>query len=358
MIDIDGSMLEGGGQLLRMAVAYSAIIGESIRVHKIRARREETGLRPQHLTAVKAVAELCSATVEGLEIGSREVVFHPGAIVGGKYRFDIGTAGSIGLLLQCVAPVAAYAEKPTHLEVVGGTSVRRSMPVLMLKEVVWKAFEEMGFQGELQIKREGFYPRGGGIVEADITPAKELKPLRCLESVKPTRIHGLSLCGRLPSHVAERQASAAESLLRAAGYRNLGIGREVSEGERRPLSPGSVICLWVASEAPYHFGSNALGERGKPAEVVGQEAAESLLRQVRTGANVDLHTTDNLIIWCSLAEGQSVFRTSELTMHTLTAIRLAEIITQSRFEVEGALGKPALIKCQGIGCRNSTQSTC
>jgi len=358
MIDIDGSMLEGGGQLLRMAVSYSAIMGEPIRVYKIRAKREEPGLRPQHLTAVKAVAELCSASVEGLEIGSEEVVFHPGAIIGGKYRFDIGTAGSIGLLLQCTAPVAAYAEKSTHLEVVGGTSVRRSMPVLMLKEVVWKALKEMGFKGELDIKREGFYPRGGGIVETNISPVEGLKPLRLLEGAKLGRIRGLSLCGKLPSHVAERQAVAAESLLRAAGYHDLRIGRKVIEKERSPLSPGSIICLWLESETRCYFGSNALGERGKPAEVVGREAAESLLRQLRTGANVDLHTTDNLIIWCSLAEGQSIFRTSELTMHTLTAIKLAEIITQSRFEVEGTLGKPALIKCQGIGLRNRTQSTC
>jgi len=357
MIDVDGSMLEGGGQLLRMAVSYSAIVGEPIRVYRIRAKREEQGLRPQHLTAVKAVAELCSASVEGLEIGSREVVFYPGAIVGGKYRFDIGTAGSIGLLLQCAAPVAAYAEQPTHLEVVGGTSVRRSMPVLLLKEVVWKALKEMGFKSELETKREGFYPRGGGIVETRISPVKGLKPMKLLDGVKLGRICGLSLCGKLPSHVAERQAGAAESLLRAAGYHDLRIGRKAIEKERSPLSPGSIICLWLESETMCYFGSNALGERGKPAEVVGREAAESLLMQLRTGANVDLHTTDNLIIWCSLAEGQSLFRTSELTMHTLTAIKLAEIMTRSRFEVDGTLGKPALIKCQGIGLRNRPQST-
>jgi RNA 3'-phosphate cyclase len=349
MIDIDGSMLEGGGQLLRMAVAYSAIIGEPIKVYKIRAKREEPGLRPQHLTAVKAVAELCSATVEGLKIGSKEVVFHPGAIVGGRHRFDIGTAGSIGLLLQCVAPVAAYAKRPTHLEVIGGTSVMRAMPVLMLQEVVWKALKEMGFKGELDIKREGFYPRGGGVVEASISPVEELEPLRLLEKMKISRIHGLSLCGRLPSHVAERQAEAAERLLREAGYRNLKIGREVLEGGRSPLSPGSLICLWVESETPCYFGSDAVGERGKPAEVVGREAAEGLLRHLKTGAAVDLHTTDNLILWCSLAKGESILRTSELTLHTLTAIKLAEIITGAHFDVEGIIEKTALIKCRGIG---------
>ncbi|RJS89474.1 RNA 3'-terminal phosphate cyclase [Candidatus Bathyarchaeota archaeon] len=161
MNEVDGSMLEGGGQLLRMAIAYSAVMGKPVRVYNIRARRSNPGLRNQHLTAIRAVAELCSARVEGLEIGSGEVVFYPGEIRGGRHRFDIGTAGSIGLLLQCVTPVAAYAEETTELEVVGGTSVRWAMPVLMLREVVWRALKEMGFKGELTIRREGFYPRGG-----------------------------------------------------------------------------------------------------------------------------------------------------------------------------------------------------
>lgn len=129
------------------------------------------------------------------------------------------------------------------------------------------------------------------------------------------------------------------------------------EGPRRPLSPGSIICLWVESRTPCYLGSDALGERGKLAEEVGSEAAESLLSQLRTSAPVDLHTADNLIIWCTLAKGESAFRTSELTLHTLTAIRLAEMITGSRFKVEGALGRPALIMCQGIGLEPQTRST-
>jgi len=221
----------------------------------------------------------------------------------------------------------------------------------MLREVVWRALKEMGFKGELTIRREGFYPRGGGIVSVRITPVEGLEPLRIEGEVRVKRIRGVSLCGRLPAHVAERQAGSAERLLREAGYRDVEIRREVLRGERAPLSPGSLICLWVESEEPCYLGSDALGERGKPAEEVGREAAELLVRQLRTGAPVDLHTADNLILWCSLADGESVFRTSELTLHTITAIRLAEMITEARFVVEGSLREPTLIRCQGVGLR-------
>jgi len=351
MIDVDGSMMEGGGQLLRMAITYGAIMGTPVRVRNIRAGRRPPGLKPQHLTTLKAVTEICNAKTRGLSLGTREVEFHPRPPRGGAYYFDIGTAGSISLFLQCIAPIVAFASSPTKLRVVGGTAVRWSPPVLILDRVVLEAARQMGFKGELWVRREGFYPRGGGIVEISIASVGKLRPIVAAQQEQVKRVEGVSLCGRLPRHVAERQSRAAEVVLKEAGYR-AEVDSCAVVGREAPLSPGSVICLWAKAEPRIFMGANALGERGKPAERVGAEAAESLVDQLRTGAAVDLHTADSLVLWCSLAEGESRFTTSRLTLHTATAIELAKIITRAEFVVEGDLGKPATIRCRGIGLRN------
>jgi len=351
MIDVDGSMMEGGGQLLRMATTYSAVMGVPVRVRNIRAGRRPPGLRPQHLTTLRAVAEICDADTRGLSLGSREIEFHPRTPRGGSYSFDIGTAGSISMLLQCVAPVAAFADSPVRLRVVGGTAVRWSPPVPTLDRVVWEALRRMGFEGELTVRREGFYPKGGGIVEASINSIDQLSPLVVEKPKRVDIVRGISRCGRLPGHVAERQARAAEAVLREAGYR-AEVEHRVAVGREAPRSPGSFICLWAETEPRTFLGADALGERGKPAEKVGAEAASSLTEQLRTGAAVDLHTADNLVLWCSLADGVSDFTTSRLTLHTATAIELARIITGAEFEVEGELEKPARIRCRGVGLRN------
>ncbi len=350
MIDVDGSMMEGGGQLLRMAITYSAVMGAPVRVRNIRAGRSPPGLKPQHLTTLKAVTEICNAEARGLALGSKEVEFQPQSPQGGAYSFDIGTAGSISLLLQCVAPIAAFANSPVRLRVVGGTAVKWSPPIHIMDHVIWEAFREMGFEGELIVRREGFYPRGGGIVEATVNPVKGLKPLVAEQPGRMKRVKGISLCGRLPEHVAVRQARSSEAVLKEAGYR-AEVEHRVAVGREATLSPGSVICLWAVTEPKTFMGADALGERGKPAERVGAEAAESLVDQLRTGAAVDLHTADNLILWCSLADGESIFTTSKLTLHTLTAIELARLIMGAEFEVEGEVGTPARIWCRGVGSR-------
>ncbi len=351
LLSIDGSMLEGGGQLLRYSIAYSSVTGRPVRVFNIRAKRSNPGLRPQHMAAIKAAASMCGARVVGLRIGSMEIEYHPGAPRGGAYRIDVGTAGSVGLILQCVSPISAFSPRETHLELRGGTSVRWAVPVVTLANVVWRILERMGFRGSIKVLREGFYPRGGGLVRASITPVRKLNPLRMEERGEVLRVEGVSVCGRLPRHVAERQARSAERVLREAGY-DVDIRVEWHTGPREPLSPGSIISLWAVCSGGALIGADSLGQRGKPAERVGEEAARSLVSQLETGMAVDRHTADNLIIWCSLADGESAFTTSELTMHTITAIELAKMIVGAEFEVEGALGQPSRIVCRGIGLEN------
>ncbi|HUS77358.1 MAG TPA: RNA 3'-terminal phosphate cyclase, partial [Patescibacteria group bacterium] len=309
-------MLEGGGQILRMATSFSALLGEPVRVRKIRAGRSRPGLQPQHLMTLRAASEMCDAETEGVRAGSQEIVFRPGNLRGGSYKFDIGTAGSISLLLQCVTPIAAFAGVPVRLRVKGGTAVRWSPPIMFLDRVTWGALRLMGFTAELEVLREGFYPRGGGIVDVKFKSTSSLRAL-IAETPDEVTVEGVSVCGRLPRHVAERQASSARGLLKELGY-EASISTLERRGDEAPLSPGSFICLWVASGVRAFIGSSALGEWGKPAERVGEEAASALLGEISSRCAVDRYTADNLILWCSLAHGTSSFTTSKFTAHTRT----------------------------------------
>jgi RNA 3'-phosphate cyclase len=351
MIEVDGSMMEGGGQVLRMAVTYSAVLGTPVRVYNIRAGRGQPGLRPQHLTTLEAVAEMCRAETRGLNIGSTEIELNPGYPKGGSYDIDIGTAGSISLLLQCLAPIAAYAGSPSRLSVRGGTNVRWSPPIMILENVIWGAFRAMGFEGSLTVKREGFYPKGGGVVEVDINPVDGLNPLRVQSPGRIKVMKGISLCGRLPRHVAERQGSSARRVLEEEGFETEIVARVASGGET-PLSPGSAIGLWVYSYPRMFMGASSLGERGKPAERVGREAAISLVEQIRTHAAVDLYTADNLVLWCSIASGESFYTMSRLTPHTKTAVEIARVFTDAEINVEERENGAALLRCRGVGLEN------
>lgn len=347
MIEVDGSILEGGGQILRMAVTYSAILGEPIRVNNIRTGRSQPGLKPQHLTTLEAVAKICRAMKKGFRLGSREIEFYPRAPRGGEYKLDIGTAGSISLLLQCLTPIAALAASPTKLTVRGGTNVRWSPPINILTNVIWEATRAMGFKGSLVVIREGFYPKGGGIVEVDINPIESLRPLKARSSSEINLVKGISLCGKLPGHVAERQTKSACEILNREGIETE-IKSKVAMGKASPLSPGSVICLWVDSHPQTYMGSSSLGEIRKPAELVGKEAAVSLVKQIGTHTAVDKYTADNLVLWCSLASGVSTYSMSKLSLHTKTSVEIARLFTGVKIAIDERKDGTALLECRGI----------
>lgn len=350
---IDGSMGEGGGQILRTTLALSALLGRPVRIVNIRAKRPRPGLQRQHLTSVRAVAEVSGARVEGLRLGSTELTFLPGGLRGGRFRFDIGTAGSITLVLQAVLPVLAYAPGPVELEIRGGTDVPWSPPIDYVRFVLSRLLERMGYRFRVILRRRGHYPRGGGIVVVEVPePPGRLAAARLDRAGAVKAFEGLSHAVRLPRHVAERQARAAKELIESK-YPGVPVSIETEwyEPGRDPhLGPGSGIVVWAYTENSV-LGGDSLGAKGKPAEKVGGEAAEKLLEDLSTGMALDRHASDMLIPYAALACGESMLGGARLTMHAWTNIEVVKrLIPEARMELMegGELEKPFLLRVGGI----------
>ncbi len=354
MIVVPGDLLEGGGQILRVSAAFSAVTGKAIRVTNVRAKRSNPGLRAQHLNAVQAVAKLTGARTAGLQIGSKEVEIAPGPPKAGNFQVDVGTAGSTSLVLQALMPAMAFAPGKVLVEVKGGTNNPQAPAIDFLQNVLLKTLSRMGLKASIELIRRGFYPRGQGIVRASTEPVKTLSPLKLTDFGHVTKIHGLSYSSRLPPHIVTRMAKTAEQTLREASYQNVEIELEcLGPGDRRcAVNPGCGIILFAELSSGAVMGADGLGEVGKPAERVGKETALDLLKQLRSGAPVDKHLGDQLIVWASLAGGESILRVSELTLHTLTCVEVSQRIVGAKIEIKGEMGSPSTIMCQGVGLTN------
>lgn len=324
MIVIDGSYGEGGGQILRTAVSLSAVIGEKVAIKNIRKNRPNPGLKPQHLKSIETTALICEAEVEGLYPGSTEIVFSPLEIKGLDTIIDIGTAGSIPLLTQCIMPVAIASSASVRLSIRGGTDVAWSPSVDYLTNVTFKALSLMGYRARMETVARGYYPKGGGLVELTIEPVAltEYDFIR-----EEEEISGISHASNLPEHVSRRQAASAENVLKEKGFDS-----DILVENDQYFSTGSGITLWSG-----FFGSVSLGKKGLPAEKVGYRAAEEIAAGLLSGAAVDSHLADQLIPFMGLAGGGS-FTTNELTGHLRTNIWVTEQLLDVDFEVKEADG--------------------
>lgn len=327
MIVIDGSMGEGGGQILRYSLALASVVKKTVKIVNIRAKRRNPGLQPQHLTSVKAIAEITNAEVEGMYKGSMELVFKPKSLRGGNYVFDIGTAGSVTLVLQTILPILPFLDREISIEIRGGTDVPMSPPIDYIKYVLLPILKLLGYSIEIEVLRRGHYPRGGGVIRLTSTPTYSIKPIELIDRGKMIRIRGKSHCVKLPKHVAERQAKAAEEFLHRKNI-NLPIDIELEyyEIDKDPhLGPGSGIVLYLENEKSV-LGSDALGAKGKPAEEVGREAAEKLFNEIKSGAAIDKHAGDMILPLLALAKGVSRYTVTEVTLHMTTAIEVLKIM--------------------------------
>jgi len=343
VIVVDGSFGEGGGQILRYSLALASVLGKPVRIVNIRAKRDNPGLQRQHLTVVKALAEITKARVSGAVLGSTEIVYEPHKIQGGSYFFDIGTAGSITLVLQSLLLVAAFSDKSVELRLRGGTDVPWSPTYDYFKNVFLHHLSRIGYRVDLELIRRGHYPRGGGEVIARIEdPPKGFNNLNLSERGNIRTIMGISHAVRLPRHVAERQAKAARDRLIAMGI-NVPIDIEIESypPDRDPhIGQGSGIALWADTQNT-RLGSDSIGARDKRAEDVGIEAATRLANDLLTGASLDTHMSDMIVPYLLLARGSSEVTCSSLTLHAYTIIEISKKLVEGVvIEYDGSLNKP------------------
>ena len=330
MLLIDGSYGEGGGQILRTALFLSLITGKPFRINKIRTTRKKPGLKMQHLSILRALGKITRSKFEGGELGSTELTFYPGEIVGGNLEMDIKTAGSITLFLQTILPVLAFARRASHLKIIGGTDVPGGMTIDYMRYVYLHYFRRFVRHVEIKVLRRGYYPAGGGMVDVKVEPflrntgdaQKQLSPIVLKTRGRAEKIEIFSVASRKlkKRRVAERQVKGALEVLKS--------GPEISINYEESLTPGTSILILGLFENTL-LGSDNIGKLGVPAEKIGREAAEKFLKDFESDATVDLHMQDNLIPFLGLVGG--FFRVSELTSHTRTNIWVTEKFLPVRF---------------------------
>jgi RNA 3'-phosphate cyclase len=330
VIEIDGAYGEGGGQLVRTAVALSALTGTPVALRNVRAGRPRPGLAAQHLAAVRAVAATCDARCEGLELRSGAFRFAPRARpAGGELRADVGTAGSVTLVLQALLPVLLGARSPTRLVVTGGTDVRQAPTWDYCSRVLLRLLARMGLRVRASLVRRGYYPRGGGELAVEVAPGV---PAPLEPRAGGWRVAGEAHVAQLPVTVAERMRDAARAELGEGAIAARVLGAEEAIGT------GGAITLWAEGQGSV-LGASRVAARGVRAEALGAAAGRELAADLASGAALDVHAADQVLVYLALAPGGSSFTVREFTSHARTTIWLLEQFLEARFSLarEGAL---------------------
>lgn len=325
MLTIDGSMGEGGGQILRTALALSTVTGKPFRIERIRAARRKPGLLRQHLTAVGAAGEISSARVTGTEPGSLELTFAPGKVRPGEYTFSVGTAGSTTLVLQTVLPALMIASAPSRLVLEGGTHNPAAPPFDFLKKTFLPLLNRMGPKVDVELERAGFYPAGGGRFTASIVPASRLMPLEMIErgAIKSVKVR--AMVANLPRSIAEREAKVIRRVLSLSDDAIVIDEMESVEG------PGN--CVSIEIETEHHTEVfTGFGEVNVRAEAVATEVAQQARSYIASGVAVGRCLADQLLIPIAMA-GAGRFRTGPLSAHTKTNIEVIRQFLPIRTEI-------------------------
>ncbi len=327
-LEVDGSQGEGGGQILRSAVSFAAILRRPVRVVKIRAGRASPGLKTQHISSLEVLSRVFDGRLTGATPGSSTITFVPGSPGTTSLSIDMGTAASITLVLQAVIPAVALSGSKLTLDLIGGTDVPWSPTLDYFRRVVRPACDSIGVVFDVRPTRRGYYPRGGGSVSASIEPSDGLRPLDKTEKNDVRTASVISRCAGLPRHVAERQLGSASESLRQSGFT---VEEELVEEQAD--SPGSSVLVSHVGKG-CALGGDGIGARGKRAEEVGKEAAMRFLAAARSGAAIDSNLADMIVPLLSLAPGASRVRIPNVTEHLRSGMVLASLFTGSEWSVE------------------------
>ena len=314
MLSIDGSFGEGGGQIIRTSLALSLVTGKAFRVYNVRAGRAKPGLQPQHLTAVRAAAEVGRARVEGASVGTREFTFVPGEVAAGQYRFPIGTAGSTTLVMQTVLPPLLNAAGPSLLTFEGGTHNPHAPPFEFIEKTFLPLVNRTGPTVSVELERYGFYPPGGGRFSIYIEPGSEPRRLDLVERGVVLGERARALCVNLRADIGERELKVVSEQM---GLTLDQLDLELSDNA---ISPGNVFTVEIESENLTEV-FTGVGQRGVPAEQVAARAVDEAKKYLEIGAPVGEHLADQLLIPLALASGGS-YTTGPLSAHTTTNIEV------------------------------------
>jgi RNA 3'-terminal phosphate cyclase (ATP) len=325
MITIDGSHGEGGGQILRTSLALSLVTGQAFRIQNIRAGRQKAGILRQHLTAVAAAANVGDAAVDGAALGSKELVFKPGKVRPGDYRFAVGTAGSATLVLQTVLPALIIGNKPSRLTLEGGTHNPHAPPFDFLDRAFLPLLNRMGPKISANLERAGFFPAGGGRFSVEIHPVEKLTPLAPQSRGESKGRSARAIISNLSPGVANRELKVVSE--------KLGWPRECLHiNEVESNGPGNALILELAFENITEV-FTGFGERGVLAETVAENAIKEVRDYLASGVPVGEHLADQLLIPLALA-GSGSYLTRNLSRHTRTNIDVIAKFMPVAFRME------------------------
>jgi RNA 3'-terminal phosphate cyclase (ATP) len=326
-IFIDGSMGEGGGQILRTSLALACITGKNLHIENIRAARRKPGLAKQHLSCVRAACEICGGKCKGASIGSQTLDFQPGTIRSGDFSFDIGSAGSATLVIQTILPALFLADKPSTVTVTGGTHNPWAPPFDFLAETFLPAIKTAGFDAICKLEKYGFYPAGGGKITLDVRPRQQkLKQLiDFCQLTENIQIHARIYTAKLPAQIAQRQKKL---LLRSKlNFKNI-EHIEVTNSD----GPGNCVMLrLLGGERTTVF--TAFGQKGKASEKVVGEVVKLAEDFLSGGAAVDRFLADQLLIYMAISKS-GTFTTNDLTTHLTTNVETIKKFLPVDFKTE------------------------